>query len=64
MCYGHLYIDVLRAVICCSSNRDEEEMEEYFRRKYADAAATQDMYGDGEDMADEISQQGLLPGVK
>ena len=47
-----------------SSNRDEEEMEEYFRRKYADAAATQDMYGDGEDMADEISQQGLLPGVK
>ena len=48
----------------CSTSQDEEDMVEYFRRKYADASTTQDMYGDGEEMADEISQQGLLPGVK
>ena len=47
-----------------SSSRDEEDMVEYFRRKYADTTSTTDIYGDGEDMADEISQQGLLPGVK
>ena len=50
---------------CVGSNhRDEEDLEEYFRKKYADSASTQDMYGDGVEMADEISQQGLLPGVK
>ena len=39
-------------------------MAEYFRKKYASTESTQDMYGEGEDMADEITQQGLLPGVK
>lgn len=45
--------------------QDAEEMGEYFRRKYADGAAvTSDLFGEGENMADEITQQGLLPGVK
>ena len=38
-------------------------MAEYFRRKYADKDQG-DMYGEGEEMADDIKQQGLLPGVK
>ena len=47
-----------------STHRDEEEMVKYLSQKYGDMSSTQDMYGDGEEMADEISQQGLLPGVK
>jgi transcription elongation factor SPT5 len=46
-----------------SGEQDAEEMAEYFRRKYA-GADTSDRFGSGEDMADEITQRGLLPGVK
>ena len=53
VCY--LLIDI------CSQN--EEEIEEYLRRKYADSA-TVDRFGEGTGMSDEITQQGLLPGVK
>lgn len=43
----------------------EEEVEEYFRKKYADEATVTSHFGDGgEDMTDEITQQTLLPGVK
>ena len=41
----------------------EDEIEEYYRRKYADSAAVE-RFGEGEEMSDEITQQGLLPGVK
>lgn len=48
----------------CSSSK-EEEVEEYFRKKYADEATVARHFGEGgEDMTDEITQQTLLPGVK
>ena len=47
------------------SSSKEEEVEEYFRRKYADEAVATRHFGEGgEDMTDEITQQTLLPGVK
>lgn len=45
------------------SNQKEDEIEEYYRRKYEGATAA-DRFGEGEEMSDEITQQGLLPGVK
>ncbi|RUS84145.1 hypothetical protein EGW08_008119 [Elysia chlorotica] len=41
----------------------EDEIEEYYRTKFGDAS-TADRYGEGEEMQDEITQQGRLPGVK
>ena len=43
----------------------EEEIEEYYRRKYAEETSAAARFGQGgEDMGDEITQQSLLPGVK
>ncbi|KAL5006667.1 hypothetical protein ScPMuIL_015473 [Solemya velum] len=44
-------------------NQTENEIEEYYRTKYGENAMTE-RYGEGEEMSDEITQQGLLPGVK
>lgn len=44
-------------------SQKEDEMVDYFRRKYAETSAA-DRFGEGEGMSDEITQQGLLPGVK
>ncbi|KAE9538527.1 hypothetical protein AGLY_005626 [Aphis glycines] len=45
--------------------QNEDEIEEYLRKKYADSSATIKQFGDaGDDMSDEIIQQTLLPGVK
>jgi len=45
--------------------QNEDEIEEYLRKKYADASVTIKHFGDaGEELADEITQQTLLPGVK
>ena len=42
------------------SSSKEEEVEEYFRKKYADEATVTRHFGDGgEDMTDEITQQTL-----
>ena len=38
-------------------------MEEFYRRRWTDTNAA-DRFGDGEDLSDEITQQGLLPDVK
>ena len=38
-------------------------MVEYFTNKYSGESVAR-ILGDGEDMSDEITQQGLLPGVK
>jgi len=38
-------------------------MVEYFQKKYSGESVSR-ILGDGEDMSDEITQQGLLPGVK
>ncbi|XP_050528821.1 transcription elongation factor SPT5 [Daktulosphaira vitifoliae] len=46
-------------------SQNEDEIEEYLRKKYADASVTVKHFGDGgEELADEITQQTLLPGVK
>lgn len=45
------------------SNKGEDEMVEYFQNKYSGESVAR-ILGDGEDMSDEITQQGLLPGVK
>ncbi|KAA0192293.1 hypothetical protein HAZT_HAZT006833 [Hyalella azteca] len=46
-------------------NEKEEEIEEYYRRKYAEETSAGARFGvGGEDMSDEITQQTLLPGVK
>jgi len=45
------------------SNKGEDEMVEYFQKKYSGESVAR-ILGDGEDMSDEITQQGLLPGVK
>ena len=47
----------------CFRTQDEEAIGEYFRNKYADSG-TVDRFGAGDDMSDDITQQGLLPGVK
>jgi len=44
-------------------NKGEDEMVEYFQKKYSGESVSR-ILGDGEDMSDEITQQGLLPGVK
>ena len=48
------------------SNQKEDEIEEYLRKKYADAdGQARRHFGDGgEEMSDEITQQTLLPGIK
>jgi len=45
------------------SSQTEDEIEAYYRQKYGDSSAM-DRFGEGEEMSDEITQQGLLPGVK
>ena len=43
----------------------EEEIEEYYKQKYAEENSAARRFGTGgEEMSDEISQQTLLPGVK
>lgn len=49
--------------VCLLSQKGEEELMEYFRHKYSESSAAE-RYGEGEEMSDEIMQQGLLPGVK
>lgn len=47
-------------------NRREDEIEDYFRRKYASnpESGLNEQFGEGEEMSDEIFQQTLLPCVK
>ncbi|WAR02974.1 SPT5H-like protein, partial [Mya arenaria] len=45
------------------NSQTEDEIEAYYRQKYGDSSAL-DRFGEGEEMSDEITQQGLLPGVK
>ncbi|CAL1541166.1 unnamed protein product [Lymnaea stagnalis] len=41
----------------------EDEIEQYYRQKFGNVT-TAERYGEGEEMSDEITQQGRLPGVK
>ncbi|XP_050426414.1 transcription elongation factor SPT5 [Adelges cooleyi] len=46
-------------------SQNEDEIEEYLKKKYADASVAIKHFGDaGDELADEITQQTLLPGVK
>ncbi|KAK4336972.1 hypothetical protein RND71_043422 [Anisodus tanguticus] len=42
----------------------EDEIEEYYKRKYADQAAAEGAYYDEGELPDDITQQALMPGVK
>ena len=42
----------------------EDEIEEYYKRKYADQAAAEGGYYDDGELPDDITQQALMPGVK
>ena len=50
-------------MICCFSQEDEDAIENYFKSRYDETSAA-DKFGEGVGMQDEITQQGLLPGVK
>ncbi len=59
------FIQGINNTFSLHSSSKEEEVEEYFRKKYADETTVTRHFGDGgEDMTDEITQQTLLPGVK
>lgn len=45
------------------NSEKEDEIEEYYRQRYGESTVTE-RFGEGEEMSDEITQQGLLPGVK
>ncbi|XP_076450911.1 transcription elongation factor SPT5-like isoform X2 [Babylonia areolata] len=44
-------------------NQDEVEIEAYYKQRFGDSSSA-DRFGEGEEMSDEITQQGRLPGVK
>ncbi|RWS12398.1 transcription elongation factor SPT5-like protein, partial [Dinothrombium tinctorium] len=47
------------------TSKKEDEIEEYYKRKYAEAsAAERSYYGEGDELPDDITQQALMPGVK
>ncbi|KFM58475.1 Transcription elongation factor SPT5, partial [Stegodyphus mimosarum] len=59
-------IDSHRRLQMMWTSQKEDEIEDYYRRKYAESSAVEKGYGDGEDheLPDEIAQQTLLPSVK
>jgi len=47
------------------NSQKEDEIEEYYKRKYAEAsAAEKSFYGDDGELPDDITQQAFMPGVK
>lgn len=52
-----------RLQLMLSSHR-EDEIEEYYRRKYAESSRLESGYDGDVDLSDDITQQALLPGVK
>ena len=56
-------VQIVNIGSCCAASESAEEIEQYYRNKYADAEGAY-KFGEGEEMSDEITQQGLLPGVK
>ncbi|KAH9383944.1 hypothetical protein HPB48_025884 [Haemaphysalis longicornis] len=47
------------------TSQKEDEIEDYYRRKYADTTTTEGGYREADvELSDEIAQQTLLPGVK
>lgn len=47
------------------SSKEEDEIEKYYRTKYAETSGTERRFGEPEgELSDDITQQTLLPGVK
>ena len=57
------YVKMFYLIYLFFSHQTEDEIEAYYRTKYGDSSAVE-RFGEGEEMSDEITQQGLLPGVK
>ncbi|CAL1263965.1 unnamed protein product [Larinioides sclopetarius] len=59
-------IDSHRRLQMMWTSQKEDEIEDYYRKKYAESSAAEKGYGDGGDheLPDEIAQQTLLPSVK
>ncbi|XP_042899207.1 transcription elongation factor SPT5 [Parasteatoda tepidariorum] len=59
-------IDSHRRLQMMWTSQKEDEIEEYYKKKYAESSAAEKGYGDGGDheLPDEIAQQTLLPSVK
>lgn len=58
-------IDSHRRLQMMWTSQKEDEIEDYYRRKYAETSAAERGYGEGDmELSDEIAQQTLLPGVK
>ena len=58
--FRHLNIDLLFSL---QRSQHEDEIEQYYKQRFGDSSASH-RFGEGEEMSDEISQQGRLPGVK
>lgn len=50
-------------IISPHRSQREDEIEQYYRQKFG-SVTTAERFGEGEEMSDEITQQGRLPGVK
>ena len=59
----HLARIFIKVAFFYFSTQKEDEIEEYYKKKYGESSVAA-RFGEGEDMSDEITQQGLLPGVK
>jgi len=46
------------------NSQKEDEIEDYYRRKYAESSAAERGYDGDVDLPDDITQQALMPGVK
>ncbi|CAG2120574.1 unnamed protein product, partial [Medioppia subpectinata] len=46
------------------NSQKEDEIEDYYRRKYAETSAAEKGYDGDVDLPDDITQQALMPGVK
>uniref|UniRef100_T1IQH2 Transcription elongation factor SPT5 n=1 Tax=Strigamia maritima TaxID=126957 RepID=T1IQH2_STRMM len=58
-------IDNHRRLQMMFNSQKEDEIEDYYRKKYAETSSSERRFGEGDaELSDEISQQMLLPGVK
>lgn len=58
-------IDSHRRLQMMFNSQKEDEIEDYYRKKYAEASAAERSYYDNEgDLPDDVAQQALMPGVK
>ena len=61
---SHRDMDSHRRLQMMWNNQKEDEIEDYYRRKYADQTVAERGYEEGYDVPDDITQQALMPGVK